>query len=154
MFGKIKQALGVKTVKIALETPPSAEIAGTTLSGNIELTAESDQLIEDMAVRLIEKFSTGRGTEKKTREFELGHIKLPNTFEMKGGDVKKIPFSLTFKVRKSGNDQLKEYGGALGAIGKLGAIMEAESSQYVVRAVVSLRGAVVSPQDQKNIDLV
>jgi hypothetical protein len=153
MFGKLKQALGVRTVKVALEIPATAEKEATTLQGSIQLTAQSDQSIEHITVRLIEKYTSGRDAERKTHTYELGKIKLSDKFEMKSGNVKEIKFTLPYERRKSNNDQLKEYGGALGALGKLGAIIDAETAEYHVSAEISVKGAVVSPMDHKNIKL-
>lgn len=154
MFNKLKQAFGVQTVKVDLEIPTMAEKAGTALSGTVRLTAQSDQMVEDISLRLTEKYSTGRGSEKRTREFDLGRIKLTDSFELKSGDVKEIMFTLPYQARKSGNDQLKAHGGALGAIGKLGSMIEAETATYRVVAALSVKGAIISPVDSKEIQLV
>src|SRR5215467_8013026 len=72
MFNKLKQAFGVGTIKVELDIPPAADKSGTSLSSTVRLTAESDQLVEGITFRFIEKYSTGRGSEKKTTEFDIG----------------------------------------------------------------------------------
>ena len=154
MFGKLKQAFGIGTVKVVLDIPTTANKTNAALQGTIQLEAQSEQSIQDITVKLIEYYSKGRGSEKRTREFDLGKITLSDAFEMKNGDVKEVKFTLPYQVRKSGNDQLKEYGGALGTLGKLGSMVDAETSEYVVFASLSVKGAVVGPSDRKNINLV
>lgn len=154
MFGKIKQVFGVDTIKVVLEVPPALEKSGTALSGTIRIIAQSDQFIHSITVRLIERYSKGRGSERTISEFDLGEIKLKDSFEITSGAVKEIPFRLPYAIIKSKNDQLKEQGGALGRFGKLASMADAELSQFFVRVAVSVKGTAFDPLDQKSIKLV
>ena len=48
---------------------------------------------------------------------------------------------LPFTVRKSMNDKLKEKGGALGALGKLSSLADAERSEFALKASADVRGS-------------
>jgi hypothetical protein len=154
MFGKLKQAFGIGTINVNLEIPAAIEKSTHEVIGTLHLAAQSDQQVQNISIRLLEMYSTGRGAEKKTREYELGQIKLSEAFEMHSGEVKDIAFTLPYKLIKSNNDDLKGYGGAIGALGKLSSMVDAEKSEYQVRAVVAVKGAAFSPLDHKHIKLV
>lgn len=55
---------------------------------------------------------------------------------------------------KSNADSLKEKGGALGALGKMGKFANNEKSSYFVDATVDVKSAFLDPSDKKDIKLV
>jgi len=154
MFGKIKQALGIGTIKVELTVPAQVRRSDGTLQGSIKLTAKSDQEVTKLQIKLIESYTTGRGEEKKTRDFDLGELELPQQLVMKSGEVKSIDFQLGYSLLKSNNDLLKERGGALGTLGKIGAFANNEKSEYFVTAVADVKGTALDPSDRKQIRLV
>ena len=118
------------------------------------MTTKSDQTITELEVTLTEKWSTGRGDQKQTKEFKLGQMKLPAGFAIKPGDMKEIPFELPFKMINSENDKYTEQGGVLGGLGKIGAFADAEHSTYRVVAAISAKGVVIPATDGKDIKFV
>lgn len=154
MFGKLKQALGIGTVKVELTVPGQVSKAGNSLNGTVRLIAKSDQEVTNIRIKLIESFTTGRGDERKTKEFTLGEMSLPQQLLLKDGEVKDVEFTLGYKILKSGNDNLKEMGGAFGALGKLGAMADNEKSEYHITAVADVKGTALDPSDRKAIRLI
>jgi len=75
-------------------------------------------------------------------------------FAIKTGETKEIPYTVPFKILKSDSDELKEKGGALGAIGKLCAFAKAEKSEFVVEAEADVKAAALDPSDKQPIKLV
>ena len=71
-FGKIKQFLGIGTVKVTATVPGSFSVDDPTISGSVELLAKSDQEVVGVTVRFQEKWSTGRGENKTEKTFDLG----------------------------------------------------------------------------------
>jgi hypothetical protein len=153
-FAKIKQFFGGGTVKVELSVPPQVEKAGRVLKGKTTLNALSDQHVLELTVVLNEEWTTGRGEEKETKEFELGKITVQKAFDMKKGEVKDFEFELPFELLKSNADQLKEKGGALGVLGKAAAFANAEKSRYFVVAEADVKGAAFDPDAKKEIQLV
>jgi len=151
LFSKVKQFFGAGTVKVDLTVPPEVQKAGAQLSGRVALNAVSDQHVLVVTVKLTEHWSTGRGAEKTEREYELGKVALAQAFDMKQGEQRTLDFVLPFKLLKSGNDVLKDAGGALGMLGKAAAFVSAESSTYKVTAVADVKGAALDPSASKPI---
>lgn len=146
--------MGIGGVKVELQIPAEAAKADGTITGKIILTTKSDQEVKGIEVKVVEEYTTGRGDDKTTKEYTLGEIKFSEVFAIKTGETKEVPFTVTFSILKSGNDELKEKGGALGALGKVGAFADNEKSKYFVEADVDVTSAALDPSDKKQIKLV
>jgi hypothetical protein len=153
-FSKLKQFVGAGTVKVDLAVPPQVQKAGAQFAGSVLLNAVSDQHVLEVTVKLTEHWSTGRGDEKTEKEYELGKVAVAGAFDMKQGEQRNLEFVLPFTLLKSGNDVLKEKGGALGMLGKAAAFVSAEASTYKVTATADVKGAALDPTASKPIRLV
>lgn len=154
IFKKFKDKLGIGGVKVQVKAPGQVAKDDGMVEGTVVLTTKSDQEIKDITVQLLEEFTTGRGDDKETKEFELGEVKLPGGFSISVGETKEIPFSLPFSLVKSNADDLKDMGGALGTIGKLGKFANNEKSRYFIDAEADVASAALDPSDKKEIKLV
>ncbi len=153
-FSKIKNTLGIGGVKVDLHVPGQVDKTSGTIAGKVVLTTKSEQEIVDIKIKVMEKYTTGRGEEKVSREFELGKIHVPDRFSIKPGETKEVPFSVPFTMLKSENDKFAEKGGALGALGKMGKFANAEKSYFTVVADVDVKAAALDPSDKKAIKMV
>lgn len=152
-FDGIKQFFGVGGVDVVVQCDPQVAKAAGFLNGAVTLTAKSDQQVLNIDVKLVEEWTTGRGDEKETKEFELGKIQMPG-LEMKKGEVKTLPFQLPFGLIKSNADQLKEHGGALGALGSMAAFANNEKSVFTLVAEADVKGTALDPTGKRQLQLV
>jgi len=149
-FGKIKQFLGIGTVKVTATVPPAFSVDDSHINGTVELLAKSDQVVESVEVKFDEKWSTGRGDSKTEKTFTLGTQKFPG-FTMKAGETKKIDYSVPFSYSKSGNDRMAEKGGVVGGLGKLSKFADGEKSTFNIIATCDVKGATFDPNDVKEV---
>lgn len=153
IFAKIKQFLGIGTVKVTLQIPGTMNTDEGKIEGTIHLEAKSDQIIESLEVELKETFTTGRGDDKTEKKFSIGTVKLPG-FEMKEGDVKDVPFTLTYTYAKTSNESMAEKGGVMGGLGKMASFASNEKSTFEMIATCDVKGASLDPNDIKEIKRV
>lgn len=153
-FDKVKSKLGIGGVKVALQIPGHVSKEGEQIEGKVILTTKSEQEIIEVEIKLVEEFTTGRGDNTNTESFDLGVVKFSDTYFIKPGEVKEIPFILPFKLLKSKADSLAEKGGAVGKLGKVSKFVSNEKSKYKVEANVDVKAAVLDPSDKKDIKLV
>lgn len=153
-FQTIKNKLGIGGVKVNLQVPGQVAKSAGVVEGKVVLTSKSDQEVVTITVKMIEEFTTGRGDDKKTKEYTLGETKISQGFAIKSGETKEVTFSLPFSILKSNNDELIEKGGALGALGKVSAFASNEKSEYFVIAEADVKSAALDPDDKKAIKLV
>lgn len=154
IIAKIKQFFGIGGVDVTLNVPAQVAKASSVIDGQITLLAKSDQHVLSIEVKLMEDFSTGRGEEEETREFELGSLTLSDPFDIKAGETRTVPFRLPFQILKSNADELKDKGGALGALGKVSAFANAEKSAFTVKVEVDVKDTGFDPSASKEIKLV
>jgi hypothetical protein len=152
-MAKVKQFLGIGGVKVVVTVPGEAAKDRSQVEGTITVSTKSDQQVQELVVKLVEHWTSGRGDNKTTKEFELGTVKLPG-LALKSGESREVPFTLPFVMLKSGNDKLKEKGGVLGALGKAGAFMDGEKSVYRLTASASVKGTAFNPSSSKDIKIV
>lgn len=150
----IKNKLGIGGVKVNLQAPAQVSKTDLKAAGTITLTTKSEQAIVSITVKVIEEYTKGRGDDKTTKEFTLGSLSLPANFTIKSGETKSIPYSIDFELLKSSNDELKEKGGAMGAVGSLAKFANNEKSAYFVSVEVDVKSAVLDPSDKKEFKLV
>lgn len=153
-FQTIKNKLGIGGVKVTLQIPGQVSKDGANIEGTVVLTTKSEQEVVDITVKMIEEYTTGRGDDKSTKEYDLGEVKIPGNFTIKPGETKEIAFNLPYTLLKSNNDTLKEKGGALGALGKVGSFANNEKSAYFIDAEADVKAAALDPSDKKGIKLV
>lgn len=147
--------MGIGGVKVELQVPGHVSKQEGLLEGKVVLTSKSDQELVNLTVILKEQYTTGRGDDKQEKEYELGKVVIPyNMQPIRSSETIETPFSLTFRMLKSDNDELKEKGGALGTIGKLGAFANNERSEFFVTAEVDVKSAALDPTDKKDIKLL
>ncbi len=152
---KIKNKLGIGGVKVRLNIPGEVPKQDEgEIEGKIVLTTKSEQEIVNMVVKVVEEYSTGRGDNQSSSDIELGEIEIDGGFAIKPGETKEVPFTVPYRLVKSSNDELKEKGGALGALGKVSAFASGEKSKYFVEADVDVKSAALDPSDKQMIKLV
>ncbi|MDO5969680.1 sporulation protein [Flavivirga aquimarina] len=154
IFTSIKNKLGIGGVKVNLQAPAQVSMGDSTVDGKVILTTKSEQEVLNLTVKFIEEFTTGRGDNKTTKDFDLGEIVIPGNFTIKPGETKEVPFSLPFQIVKSDADNLKEKGGALGAVGSLSKFANNEKSEYFIDAEADVKSAALDPSDKKEVKLV
>lgn len=120
---------------------------GGGVNGKILLTAKSDKQVLKVEYKLIEEETTGGGDDKETEETILGRSSLDNPFEIKAGEEKTLEFAFDFALK----ERLADKGGALGAVGKLGAFASATKQEYYVVAECDVKGAAFDPSDKVKV---
>lgn len=153
-LGSIKNFLGIGGIDVAVQCPQQIAKEGGGVAGQITLTSKSDQHVLTLEVGMFEEYTSGRGDDEETREFELGKIQVGAGFDMKAGESKVVPFQLPFTLVKSNADDLKERGGALGALGSAAKWANKEQSEYVVRADCDVKGTALDPSGKQTVHLV
>jgi sporulation-control protein spo0M len=152
-FGKIKQGLGIGTASVELDLPPFFKKDGESIKGKVTITAKSPQKVKTVIVRMYETYTTGRGEDKKVKEYKLGEVVLFDKapFELKDAEVKEVDFALPFSMKLSSNQAMAQKDGVLGALGKAAVFASSEKSDYRITVTADLEGVALDPTDTKTI---
>lgn len=153
-FNKIKDKLGIGGVSIDFTVPSQISREEGAVSGTIRLTTKSEQDVLSVKAILEEEFTQGVGEERGSKTYELGKWSMLESFVIQPGDVKEIPFTISFEELQSQNDNLIARGGAFGALGKLAKMAGREKSEFFVKVDVDVKSAVLDPSERKPVKLI
>lgn len=169
LFKKLKQGLGMGTVKVQVSAPTEASANGGPLEGSMSITAESDQRVLSVSAVFERVFSYTKLTsytdsDGNTRETwsddthreTLGKWEDTTGFAMAEGEVKEIAFSVGYAPME------ETYTSGLGSA--LWTFMPSNwmpgkdymggSISYVLRAVVDVDDAAFDKEDEQEVRIV
>ena len=96
MLGKVKQWLGIEGVKLELIIPDEYPRGATLIKGTIRLQSMQPQTVTRIKVVLIERYTRGKGAEKRIDEYELGAYVSDQLVEVPANESVEIPFPCLF----------------------------------------------------------
>lgn len=153
-FQKIKNKLGIGGIKVSIDMPEEISKEAGVAKGKFTLTTKSDQAVKTIKVNLVEKYTTGRGEDKITKEFIVGSQKFDESFAIKPSEHRVFEFDFTFEISKSSQDILLEIGGELGKIGSLGKFANNKKSEFVLEVSIDVTSAPINPYEVIDVKLV
>ncbi len=155
MFGKVKKLLGIEGVKLELITPEKVTADLGLITGIIKLTSLSDNnQIEGISVKMIEKYTRGRGNNKLINEYPMGELVRKETIQISKNDVIELPFELEFVHIKSEMDKLGESNFLTRGLVGLAKKARGVKSEYTIKAEATIKGTTLNPFDIKTVILV
>jgi hypothetical protein len=144
----IKGWFNIGGVKVKLEgVDPVVSKEGNEIGGKVNLTSKGDKHVLKVNYKFVMERTTGRGENKETKETILGQSSMTDPFDIKAGETKSLDFTINYDIQK----ELKDMGGAMGAIGKLGAFASGEKTEYYVVAVCDVKGTAFDPSDKLKV---
>lgn len=156
-FDKVKQALNIGGVKVEMTVGPDISRTSGKADGTLTLTTKSPQHIKSIKVkfeRTIRIPKPGAPNNEEVRFDTLADFQDNSEFDIQPGETKTVPFSLTFNLPDSANEQLAQLGGILGAIGGLGNKLDQSRIEYKISANVDVDKAALDATDVKDVRVV
>ncbi len=155
MFGTVKKILGIEGVKLELVIADEVSKDAGIITGFIKLTALSDgNLIENITLKMVEKYSRGRGDSQLINEYPMGELTMNNKINIGKNDVLEIPFELEFVYVQSQMDKLESNNIFAKGLVKFAKKLRNVKSEYTLRADAKIKGTTLSPFDIKPLKLV
>ncbi len=154
MFGKVKKWLGIEGVKVELMLPEMAFEEVGAVSGQLVFHSKNQQVVKSVNLKMIEKYSRGRGQEKLVDEYLLGEITLQQRIEVPADEPIAVDFTLPFQLQKSNVDEFGEKNFLTGGIVSLAKKLRAVDSVFRIEAEADVEGTALNPFDRQNVKLV
>ncbi|MEL7021962.1 MAG: sporulation protein, partial [Bacteroidota bacterium] len=145
MIGKVKDWLGIEGVKIELDIPDTAVREVGTVVGRIKFYSMRAQTVHCIRVKMIERYSRGRGDEKLTDEYQLGSILIERLISVPPNEMVEVKFALPFMTVKSDMEEFGERNILFKGLSKVAKRLHAVSSTYRIEAEASIKGVALSP---------
>ena len=154
MFSKVKKWLGFDSVKIKLKPLEVYPYKVETLNAELEFSANAAALVTYVKVKLIERYSRGRGDNQKIDEYILGEWTSDEPIEIDGQNSKVIFFKLPFKFQHSNIEKL-EHSNVIGkGIASIFKTIKAAKSDYRLEAQCLVEGSNKNPEDKVKVVFV
>ena len=153
MFKKVKKWLGIEGVKLELVLPEIAFVEVGAVSGKIHFYSKNEQTVKRIKLKMVEKYSRGRGNERLVDEYVLGELELDKTIHVPAEDLVEIGFTLPFQKV---NSPMDEFGGKnflAGGLSKLLKKVSKVKSEFRIEAEAKVEGTALNPFDKKNIKM-
>lgn len=147
MFSRIKNFLGIESVKIKLLIPENQPKAGVII-GKVAFSSVSTQKVENLTITLLEQYTKGRKKKKERQTFELGTITLDRSFDVPAGKTIKVAFKLHYSKMNSEMDNMADSNILLKGVSKAAKKIGNIQSEYELLAEASVKGAGLDPFDR------
>lgn len=151
MFGKVKQWLGIEGVKIELDIPELVRESAGCIDGKIRFQSMHTQMVTSVRLKLIERYTRGRGTEKLIDEYTLAEMELAEEISVPEGQLVEIDFSMPFKLVKSDMESFGSRNFLFKGIAGLAHLARNVQSAYRLEAEATVKGTALSPYVSRGI---
>ena len=152
MLRKLKNMLGIESVKIALDIPEEIKKKDGAIVGKIIFSSQTDQEVELLTLKLIEKYQRGRNDSKLINEYLLGSIELQLDLTIVAGIDRSFDFTLPFNPMLSEMDQMEQSNIFLRPFIKAAKKLKNVKSTYTLIAEAKVKGAKLHPLDKQRIE--
>ncbi len=154
MFGKVKKWLGIEGVKVELVLPEMVFEQVGAISGQLVFHSKNPQVVRNIHLKMVEKYSRGRGKEKLVDEYLLGEITLKQRIEVPAEELIGVDFTLPFQLHKSKVDKFGDKNFVTGGLVSLAKKLQAVNSEYRIEVEADVEGTALNPFDKKVVQLV
>lgn len=155
MFGTVKKILGIEGVKLELVVADKISKDAGIVTGIMKLTSLSDNnQLESITLRMVEKYSRGRGDSKLINEYPMGELVKKEMITISKNDIIEIPFEMDFVYVRSEMDKMEDNNFFAKGLVKLAKKVRGVSSEYSLRAEAKIKGTTLNPMDVKPLNLV
>ncbi len=151
MIEKVKRLFGIEGIKVELVLPEEVREKEGAVQGKIRFQTMHAQTVSHVKLKLIERYSRGRGDEKLVDEYLLGETELVQDIEVNPGEIVELEFVLPFHVVKSEVEAFGSKNILFKGIAKAAKLTRNAKSIYRVEAEAKVRGTALSPFDKKEI---
>lgn len=148
MLGKLKKVLGIEGVKLELVLDTPVDKKNQKISGELKFTTKTKGKVNSINIKLVEKYSRGRGKSKLVDEYTVAVLEMNDSFEITPEEIIEIPFSMDYEIALSEMDRIQK-GSLLGRpIISLAKFIKRVKSEFSVIAEANVQGTTLNPFDK------
>ncbi len=151
MLGKVKQYLGIEGIKLSLEIPETIDKKATVLNGHIILTTKNRQTAKSFKVRLIERYTRGRGSSRLINEYVAGELQFNQLVIVEENETVKVPFSMPYHIAQSRIDLIEDQNFVFRGAIKLLKMANAVKSEFRVEVEAKVAGTALDPSHSTKV---
>ena len=153
MLGKLKNILGIEGVKISILLDDPIMMEEEAIFGHIILSSLSDQTIQSIELKFIERYHRGRKENKLIDEYELASLIISDTYHIAKNEEIKIPFTLPYNHVQSEMDKIGDSNIISKGIVFIAKSLKGVKSEYRLIAKAKIKGTTLDPIAKKMVIL-
>lgn len=153
MLGKLKKVLGIEGVKVELTVIDPVDTKNQVISGMLKFTTKSNGTVKGINIKLVEKYSRGRGKSKLVDEYTVSNLTMADSFDITPEEIIEIPFEMNYEIALSEMDQMQRDNVVSRPFIYLAKLFKAVKSQYSVVAEADVKGTTLNPFDKVVVEL-
>jgi len=153
MLRRFKKVLGIEGARIELSVKDSYPKASLKIEGQISISSLSDQFINSITIKLLEKYKRGRKKNVLIDEYVIGELVLDQKIKISKNEEQLIDFTLEFVDGESPMDFLAKKNFFYRGIVKAAKFAKGVSSSYRIEATADVKGTKLDPVDTKTVIL-
>lgn len=146
MFGKIKNWLGIEGVKVEINVPRQLDSDASKISGNLLFYSQTQQRIQQVQIRLVEKYARGRKKNRLIDQYILGEMTYDHPIEIPAEQFIELEFDLPFSILKSAMDEYADYNFITKGLVQIAKYIKNAQSEYFIEARISVKGRAMDVQ--------
>ncbi|HHH52809.1 MAG TPA: hypothetical protein ENK91_04065 [Bacteroidetes bacterium] len=154
MIGKVKNFLGIESVKIEIDIPDRIPYDISFLAGKIIVSSKSKQTIKKITIKLIERYVRGRGKNKLINEYTVGIVEFSKPFKLEAGKSMEFSFKMPIKIVQSEMDKIGSKNFVSKGFVKIMKKLNNVKSQFRIEATAKVAGNAIPPLTKKEIKVI
>jgi len=154
MIGKVKNFLGIESVKIKLEIPNEIPLDGTAFPGKVIFTSKTNQTVKSIKIKLIEKYTRGRRKKKLVNEYVAGVVEYKKPFYIEKDKEFAFEFILPYNIAQSEMDKIGSGNFITKGLVGIAKFLNNVKSEFRVEATAKVKGNAIPPLTLKSIKVV
>lgn len=153
MLGKLKRVLGIEGVKVEMNVKLPIDKAEKVINGNLKFTTKSESVVKGITIKLVEKYSRGRGKNKLIDEYTIAVLELTDSFVISPEEIVEVPFSLNYEIALSEMDKMARDSIFSRPFVSLAKLIKKVKSTYTVVAEADVDGTTLNPFAKEEVEL-
>lgn len=153
MLEKVKKWFGIEGLKIAVETEEKYNRDSNNIFGTILLLAKEAETVDFIKIKIIEKYSRGRGKNKLIDEYVMAEQIFVKTYEVEANTTLEIPFEINYEEKISNMDEIQRKNFLFGGLISAAKLLKNAKSIYRIEIEAKVKGTKFSPFVTKEIKI-
>lgn len=145
MVSRIKDFFGIEGISIQCIVRDFSKKDGI-LQGDIIFETLKEQSVSKLTVAIFERYSRGRGKEKRIDVVKLSEITTSIDLSVHPEETVILPFEIEFQTQKSRLEQLSSKYKALFPLKALGNLAAGVKNEYWIEGKAEVKGVKLSPR--------
>jgi len=152
MIGKVKKWFGIEGLKIGLILKETYKRKEGKIQGSVVMESMNDEEIISLHIKIIEKYSRGRGKSKLIDEYTMGELILDGPFYVQANEITELDFNCHIREHVSEMDMLERGNFLYSGVAKVAKFIKKASSTDRIEAEAKVKGTKFNPFAKENLE--